>query len=168
MIRLLFLLLFCITALSITAQNDSVIQKNNAGIKMNDSVRLTKYHQEWINSNFKKIGAMKKDSASKLISKKFGSLPDASIEFMISLAQRLLQEDNQEQLVQLTQALDQLKEQKQSLLKQIQEKEDALAKEKDADKRKALSAAILELQKKMRATEVSILVKERAIRDLTD
>lgn len=168
MIRL-FILVFLLCADRVAlAQKDSAIRKNNTAIKSTtrEPVSLTNSQQQWLNTNYKEVAGLKKDSASSLIRKNFTTIPEASLEYMISQAAQLQKGDNQQQLALLKQMLDQLKQQKQALLKKIQEKEDQLAKETDPGKRKAIANEITGLKKKLRESEDNIRRKEETVRQM--
>ncbi|HMK26155.1 MAG TPA: hypothetical protein VK483_09005 [Chitinophagaceae bacterium] len=168
MIRL-FILLFLLSAnMMVLAQKDSTIRIKNEAIKNNyrEPIKLTTTQQQWLNNNYKKIAGLKKDSATAVIRKNFTSVSEASLEYMINQALALQKGDNQQQLTVMKQMLNQLKQQKQALLKKLQEKEDQLAKETDPAKRKAITNEILELKKKIRESEDNIRRKEEAVRQM--
>jgi len=64
--------------------------------------------------------------------------------------------------------VDELKKQKQALLKKLQEKENQLAKETDPGKRTAITNEILELKKKIKEAEDNIRSKEETVRQIQD
>jgi hypothetical protein len=168
MIRL-FILVFLLSADMIAlAQKDSTLRIKNETIKntYREPIRLTNPQQKWLNNNYKKIASLKKDSATAVISKNFTTIPEASLEYMISQAAQMLKGDNQQQLALLKQMLDQLKQQKQALLKKIQEKENQLAKETDPGKRNGIKNEILELKKKLKESEDNIRRKEETVRQI--
>ena len=168
MIRLLILVFLLSADMIAFAQKDSIIRIKNEGIKYanREPIRLTNTQQQWLNNNYKKIAALKKDSATAVIRKNFTSVSEASLEYMINQALALQKGDNQQQLTLMKQMLDQLKQQKQALLKKLQEKEDQLAKETDPGKRTAITNEILELKKKIRESEDNIRHKEETIRQI--
>jgi Mg2+ and Co2+ transporter CorA len=162
MIRL-FILLFLLSAdMMALAQKDNTLIKNNVATKTTyqEPIRLTELQQEWLNNNYKQVAGLKKDSAVIMIRKNLTSIPDASIEYVISQAAKLLQEDHTRQLVALRHILDRLKQQVQILNKEIQEKEDQLAKETDPDKKKTILNEIMELKKKVKELKDDIRSKE--------
>jgi len=150
------------------AQKDSTIQIKDPAIKNTypESIRLTSTQQQWLNNNYKKIAGLKKDSAIAVIRKNFTLISEATLEYMIGTAGKMLQGDNQKHLSLLKKILDQLKQQKEGLLKKIQEKENQLDKEKDPRKRKAITNEILELKKKISETEDNIHRKRETIRQI--
>lgn len=168
MIRL-FILLFLLSAGSIAlAQKDSTDRNKEPVVKKTSPypIKLTNTQQQWLNNNYKKIAGLKKDSATAVVRKKFTTIPEASLEYFISLAAQMLKNDNQQQLSLLKQMLNQMKPQKQGLLKKIQEKETQLEKETDPDKRKAIKNEILELKKKLKETEDNIRSRDETIRKI--
>ena len=170
MIRL-FILLFLLSAdIMALAQKDSTLRIKNETIKNThrESIKLTNTQQQWLNNNYKKIAGLKKDSATTVIRKNFATIPEASLEYMISQAVQLLKGDNQKQLALLKQMVDELKKQKQALLKKLQEKENQLAKETDPGKRTAITNEILELKKKIKEAEDNIRSKEETVRQIQD
>jgi hypothetical protein len=168
MIRLFILVLLLSADMMALAQKDSTVLIKNAAIKKSSpqQIRLTNTQQQWLSNNYKKIAGLKKDSAAAVVRKNFTSITEASLEYMISSAAKLLKNDNQQQLSMLKQMLQQLKQQKQGLLKKIQDKENQLAKETDPEKRKTITNEILELKKKLKETEDIIRSKEESARQM--
>lgn len=168
MIRL-FILLFLLSAnLMALSQKDSIVSVKNVAIKKTSlqPVRLTNSQQQWLNNNYKKIAGLKKDSAAAVVRKNFTSIPEASIEYLINQATKLQKGDNQQQLVMLKQMITQLKQQKQALLKKIQDKQNQLDKETDPGKRNAIENEILGLKKKLKEIEDTIHRQEETIRQM--
>jgi len=92
MIRL-FILLFLLSAdMMALAQKDSTLRIKNETIKNThrESIKLTNTQQQWLNNNYKKIAGLKKDSATTVIRKNFATIPEASLEYMISQAVQFL------------------------------------------------------------------------------
>jgi uncharacterized protein YqgV (UPF0045/DUF77 family) len=157
MIRVFLLCLFLCTGNAVVAQKDSITRKPIT------TVKLTNQQQKWLNANYKKIAGLKKDSASLVIRRSFGTISESALEFMIGQAGKLLQGDNQEQLALLQRMLDQLKQQKTRLQQQITEKEEQLRSEKDPEKRKAIEGSIETLRRQLREVEENIERKGREI-----
>ena len=167
MLRSLILLVLLCTGMMAFAQKDSTTKsKGSINKAYLDSINPGKSRQQWLDANYKRVAALKKDSAAKLIRKNFLTISESSVEYMISQAARLQKADQQQQLILLKQILDQLRQQKQSLLNKIQAKTDQLAKETDPSKRKAIENEIVELKKKLLETEEAIRSKEEAVRQL--
>ncbi len=168
MVRLGLLLFLLCAHISVPAQKDSTINKNKKVIKTNyqESKKLTKSQQRWLNANYKQVAGLKKDSASTVIRKNFTAISESSIEYLISLAAKLQRGDNQQQLALFAQQLELLKRQKQALLLHLQQQEDKLAKETDPVKRNTIETRITDLKTNIREAEDNIRSKEEAIREL--
>lgn len=168
MIRLFLLVFFLCANMIALAQKDSIPSKNNDSITPDyrKPVKLTSAQQQWMNTNYKTIASLPKDSATKLIRKKFSTISESSLEYFISQSAKLQKGDNLEQLALLEQMLGQLGQQKEALLKKIKEKEDDLSKEKDPDKIKAITSFILQLRKQLRGLEDHIRSKEENVRKI--
>jgi hypothetical protein len=139
-------------------------QKEDDKLITGKTIQLTSPQQQWVNANYKKVAALKKDSVASLIRKKFPSITEASLEFMIGQAGKLSQGDQANQLAQLNLNLEQLKKQKQSLLDKINAKQNQLDKETSPGKRKAIENEILDLKKKYNDVLDNIRNVEEAIR----
>ena len=168
MIRLFILILLLSGNLLAFSQKDSATLKKNIAVKDTSTkeIKLSAAQQQWLTTNYKKIAGLKKDSAAFRVKQNFPTIPEASVEYIISSAAKLLKNDNRQQLTRLKQMLTRLKQQKQALLRKIQDKENQLAQETDPEKRKAITNEILELKKKLKELEDDIQRQEEVIRKM--
>jgi hypothetical protein len=110
----------------------------------------------WLRQNYQHIVSMKKDSAKMEIRKNFSSISNASLEYMISRASKLMQEDKQKHQAQAQQMLRSLTAQKNTLTKEIAEKEKELKKIKDPSGVKILNDEITILKNKVKELDKEI------------
>src|SRR5688572_23272603 len=123
--RLLIPLLLLALPASLRAQKDTttVLRKNEIVHSEIQKSALTQQQQQWLYSNYRKLGGMSKQNATGFIRQNFANMSEASLDFMISLAGRLMQADQSEQLEQMKSMLAQLKSQKKSIQEKIIKKE---------------------------------------------
>ncbi len=150
-----------------TAQKDSVIRKGLAPKKtITATAQLTAQQEGWLKQHYTGLATMKKDSAAGEIRRKYPSSSEASIEYIISQAQKLFQNDNREQVRFLTQKLQSLKQQRNMLLRKINEKETELAKTTDEKQKKAITDEIIKLKGQLETVNNSIAEYENKIKQL--
>ena len=109
---------------------------------------------------------MEKNRAAGEIRKDFTSIPEASLEYMISLASRLAKGDQGEQLALLQQALSFLKDEKYSLMDRIEDKQLLLDKTDDLLKRNIIGTEIMNLKSQLKKVEEDILKMEEEVRQI--
>src|SRR5690242_6758520 len=93
--------------------------------------KITIDQERWLRQNYQHIVAMKKDSARMEIKKNFPSASKISVEAMMHRANKLMQEDKQKHRAQAQQIMRSLITQKNTLTKEIAQKEKELKKIKD-------------------------------------
>jgi predicted nucleic acid-binding protein len=153
---------FVLTAFIFSVQPVVLAQKDSMKAtlpltKKTTPVKLTVEQEQWIRQNYQHIAAMKKDSAKMEIRQSFASIPEASAEFMISRAGKLLQEDKQKHKVQMQQMLQSLTSQKNALKRKLTEKERELKKTKDPNTIKILNFEINGMKNKLIEIDKEIL-----------
>lgn len=150
--------------LNCIAQKETTSRITNRGDNVTvTEVTLTKAQRDWLNINYKQLAGLRKDSAARLVRKNFSSVNEATLEFLISQANRLVKQDEQKFLQE---QIEQLKAQKQTLLNKIAQKEAELAATSDTIKREKLKQEILLLKRDVALLNRSIEEKEAAIRRL--
>lgn len=134
-------------------QNESA--KRVVAIK-NTSHKISIEQEQWLRQNYQHIVAMKKDSARIEIKKNFSSASNSLVEAMISRASKLMQEDKQKHRAQAQQMMAALTAQKNTLNKQITDKEKELKRTKDQSRIKSLKDEIAELKNKVKDVDKEI------------
>ena len=118
--------------------------------------KITIEQERWLRRNYQHIVAIKKDSARMEIKKNFSSISNSSVEAMIGRANKLMQEDKQKHQAQAQQMIRSLSTQKNTLSKEIAEKEKELKKAKDPSKIKVLKDEITVLKNKVKDLDKEI------------
>ena len=137
------------------AQKDSLKRTVTSSTKVS-TTKITVEQEQWLRQNYQHIAGMKKDSARTEIRKNFSSISDASVEYMITRAGKLMQEDKQKHQVLVQQMLRSLKAQKIDLIKKIADKERELKRTKDPVKIKSLKDEIAEKKNKIKDLDKEI------------
>jgi|SRR5688572_13699242 len=166
--KYLFILTFFILGtLTSSAQKEpkSRVSNRSDNVKVKE-VTLTKAQQDWLNINYQQLARLRKDAATAVARKQFSSADEATLEFLISVAGRMANGDNQNQIVSLQQQIEELKAQQRTLLSKIKQKEEELERTNDAVKKEKLKQEILQLKKQVALMNIAIEDKEKAIRRL--
>ena len=137
------------------AQKDSLKRTVTSSTKAITS-KITVEQEQWLRQNYQHIAGMKKDSARMEIRKSFSSISNASLEYMISRAGKLIQEDKQKHLSLIQQMMKSLTSQKNALTKKIADKERELKGTKDPVKIKSLKDEIAEMKNKIKDLDKEI------------
>ena len=159
-------LFFLTITVSAAANQDTIpaTRKSNLESTRLSQPTLTPAQQQWLDNNYTKLNGMTKTNASMVIKQQFNTISEASIDYMIGLAGKLVNKDHQQQLAQMKQMLNQLKSQKNALLNQIKNKEAQYSSSGDDLKRARLNNEIALLKTQLRIVETQIATKEEAIR----
>lgn len=147
---LILSLTFLLMTTTVSAQKDPVKRT------ITTTKKITVEQEQWLRKNYQHITGMKKDSARMEIRKNFSSISNTSLDYMISRAGKLLQEDKQKHLAMVQQMLRSLTAQKNALTKQIAEKEKELKKIKDAASTQSLQNEIIEMKNKVKDLDKEI------------
>ena len=151
---ILFVLSFLVKAFSF-AQKDTLKRTSTTSTKI-IAQKITVEQEQWLRQNYQHIVSMKKDSARMEIRKNFSSISSSTLEYMLSRAGKLMQEDKQKRQALVQQMLKSLKSQKDSLTKKIAAKESELKKTKDQAKTKSLKDEIAEMKNKVKDLDKEI------------
>ena len=158
---LIVILFICIQPLR--AQQDTLRSNTITKQTLKQPIILSKEQQNWLGNNYSRLGNLKKQQARTAILKEFPAISEASLEYMIGEAGRLLKGDRSKEIALLNQRLSMLKEQKNVLAKKITEKEGELKKTTLADQRASITKEIQDLKTQLGITERSISDTENRI-----
>ena len=150
------------------AQQDTLRSNTITKQPVKQPIILSKEQQSWLDNNYSRLGNFKKQQARTAILKEFPAISEASLEYMIGEAGRLLKGNQSKEIAVLNQRLSMLKNQKNMLAKKISEKETALKKTTLADQRASITKEIQDLKTQLEHTERSISDTENRIRVLRE
>lgn len=148
-------LLFFLMQTNAFAQKDSLKRAVTSSTKFTTS-KITIEQEQWLRKNYQHLAGIKKDSARTEIRKNFSSISDASVEYMITRAGKLMQEDKQKHQSLVQQMLKSLKTQKIDLTKKLADRERELKRTKDPVKIKSLKDEIAQIKNKIKDLDKEI------------